>query len=189
MLKKGQRHVLFSFCVCILITGLFSSPSISKDIPSAGSNFPEIQFAVPVLEKDRDYLGIGTDESFSTRDIGSQLVLIEIIGVYCPQCHIQHPLFNKLFFRIKKKSKLFKNIKMFAVAVGANHIEVNHLKKNYRISYPVINDPKFEIHKILGEPRTPFTMIVSKDGKVMFAHLGIVKDIDKFLTRITELIQ
>ena len=129
-------------------------------------------------------MGIGTAETFSINQLNCQLVLIEIVGVYCPQCHIQMPLFNKLFYRIKRDADMCKKSKMLAIAVGANPIEVAYFKKEHQIPYPVIKDPEFEIHKQLGEPRTPFIMLVSRDKKVLFIHLGVIKDLDRFFLQI-----
>ena len=84
---------------------------------------------------------------------------------------------------------MHKKTKILAVAVGTNPIETAYFKKENKIPYPVIKDPKFEIYKLLGEPRTPFIMLVSRDKKVVFAHLGIIKDIDKFFLQIKNFVQ
>lgn len=40
--------------------------------------------------------------------------------------------------------------------------------------------------KLLGEPRTPFTLVVDRTGKVLLAHHGIIKDIDRFFDTVKE---
>jgi hypothetical protein len=99
------------------------------------------------------------------------------------------PYFNKLFYRIKKVPEIYQKTKMLAIAVGASLLEVEYFKKEHRIPYPVIKDPKFEIHKLLGEPRTPFIMLVTREKKVMFAHFGVIKEIDKLFLKIKKLVQ
>lgn len=174
----------------VFVLGLQVVPALSASAPALGSHLPEFQLETPSSEKDKTYLGIGTAfKTFSIGQLDCQLALIEIVGVYCPQCHIQMPFFNKLFYRIKRDDDLYKKTKMIAVAVGANPMELAFFKKEHQIPYPVIKDPEFEIHKLLGEPRTPFTMLVSKDKQVVFAHLGIIKDIDQFLLKIKELLK
>ena len=184
MFKRPLRWMIFPIWIYVLILGFRPISAFSGNIPVVGSYLPEFQLEAPPSGKERAYLGIGAAETFSINQLNCQLVLIEIVGVYCPQCHIQMPLFNKLFYRIKRDADMYKNSKMLAIAVGANPIEIAYFKEKHHIPYPVIKDPEFEIHKLLGEPRTPFIMLVSRDKKVLFAHLGIIKDIDRFFLQI-----
>ncbi len=188
MFNRAPRWIILPLWV-FLVLGLQPIAALSGSTPTPGSYLPEFQLEAPSSEKEKAYLGIGPVATFSINQLNCQLVLIEIVGVYCPQCHIQMPLFNKLFYRIKRDPDMCKKNKMLAVAVGANPTEIAYFKKKHRIPYPVIKDPKFEIHKLLGEPRTPFIMLVSKDKKVVFAHLGVIKDMDKFFLQIKKFIQ
>lgn len=175
--------------IIISILGYFSLPAFSGALPESGSKLPEFRLEVPTSEKDKSYLNIEDAQSFTIDQIDAKLLLLEIVGVYCPQCHIQNPLFNKLFYRIKKNPDMFKKVKIIAIAAGANDMEVEYFKEQYRIPFPVFKDPKFEIHKILGEPRTPYTMILVDDNSVVYTHLGIIEDIDKFFLKIKRLAQ
>jgi peroxiredoxin len=187
MLTKTK--IIFSVWCCMLIIGLFPNTARSGEGLAAGSNLPEFKLNALESKKEIKYLGAVTAQPFSVKDLDCQLIVLEIIGVYCPQCHIQHPLFNKLFHRIRKDSEISEKVKMFSIAAGGNPTEIAYVKKEYRIPFPIIEDPKFEIHKLLGEPRTPFTMLVTKEGKIAFAHLGVVPDIDKFFGQIKKLAQ
>jgi hypothetical protein len=53
----------------------------------------------------------------------------------------------------------------------------------------VIPDESFTIHKVLGEPLTPFTIIANREGKVLFTHLGVIEDIDSFFQLIEDLLK
>jgi len=189
MFKRITRQLFVGWCVCVLIAGFYPISSFSGGIPTEGSFLPQFQLQAPALEKERAYLGIGSRKLFSINEVDSPYILIEIMGVYCPQCHEQAPLFNKLFYRIKKNSTLSKKVKMMAVAIGANPTEVSYVKKEFHIPFPIVMDPEFSIHKLLGEPRTPFTMFATKEGKVVFAHLGVIEDIDSLLLQIGKLAQ
>ena len=189
MFKRSLRSMIFPLWIYVLVVALRPVSALSGSIPVAGSHLPEFQLEAPSSEKERAYLGIGAGETFSVNQPNCQIILIEIVGVYCPQCHIQMPLFNKLFYRIKRDADINEKTKMLAVAIGATAMELAYFKKKHNIPYPVIKDPNFEIHKLLGEPRTPFIMLVSRDKKVVFAHLGIIRDIDKFLLKIKEFLK
>jgi len=189
LFKRPLRWEIFPLWIYILVLGFRPIPAIPGSIPAAGSYLPEFQLEAPSSEKQRAYLGLGALKTFSINQPNCNLILIEIVGVYCPQCHIQMPLFNKLYYRIRRDADMYKKTKMLAIAVGANPVELAYFKKEHNIPYPVIKDPKFEIHKLLGEPRTPFIMLVSRDKKVVYVHLGIIKDIDKFFLQIKEFLQ
>ncbi|MBL7213262.1 MAG: TlpA family protein disulfide reductase [Desulfobacteraceae bacterium] len=188
MPKGIPRYLILIRWICFFtLSGLVPCFALAGGIPATGSYLPDLKIEAPASEKGREYLGIGDEKTFSVKQVNSPFTLIEIVGVYCPKCHAQAPLFNKLFYRLKKAPALFEKIRMLAIAAGANSTEVDYMKKEFSIPFPVVKDPRFEIHKSLGEPRTPFTMIVSKDGKVVFAHLGIIKDIDDFFLQIMKL--
>ena len=187
--KRGLGYKFLMLWICIGVLNLNSVFALAANPPAVGTDLPEFQLETPKSEEERAYLGLKANPSFSITQLKGELVLIEIIGVYCPRCHRQHPLFNKLFYRIKKNTEMFDKIKMLGIAVGANPVEVDYLKKEYRIPYPVIVDPEFDIHKVLGEPRTPFTMLVTKEKKVVFTHLGVIEDIDSFFLQMKALLQ
>jgi peroxiredoxin len=116
------------------------------------------------------------------------LVLVEIIGVYCPQCYQQAPHFNTLFNRLEK-GKLKDQVKMLAIAAGGNIHEIKYLYEQVQYNFPVAPDPHFEIHKLLGEPRTPFTLLVDPHGKVLYTHMGVIENLDALLKLINELLR
>ena len=179
-----QKPMAMSVCFCAIFLSFFLSRAFSKDPPAAGTLLPQFRLRPPDSKEERSYLGITGNDPFSIDQISAKIIMVEIIGVYCPHCHVQAPSFRKLYYRIKKDSELSKRVKMLAIAVGATPMEVAYLKKASRIPYPVLRDPKFKVHKLLGNPRTPFTFLVNKKGKILFEHLGVIGDIDKFLVQI-----
>lgn len=156
-------------------------------LPETGKDLVEFPFNTPATEAEKAYLGIEKAPTFALEDIEAELVLIEIVGVYCPQCHIQFPKMKKLFFRIQKDKPLAGKVKFAAIAMGANSREVAYLRQQFKLPYPVLTDPNFETHKLLGEPRTPFTLLVRRDRKIVYTHLGPIKDMDQFLAQIRKL--
>jgi peroxiredoxin len=170
--------------LAFIVWNLLLSPAWDGNLPTAGSSLPPLLLEPPASKEECRYLGIGPKEKFSLAKVDSRIMLIEIIGVYCPVCHSQAPQFNQLFHRIQKESTLAKQVKMLAVAVGATPMEVSYLKQEFRIPFPIIKDPDFSIHKLLGEPKTPFTMIIHNDGKVIFAHQGALENFESLLLQI-----
>jgi peroxiredoxin len=173
----------------IMILCLICSPNMARGaaLPQKGGTLPVFQLPAPVSADDLKYLGVNGPK-LELKDVPCQVLLVEILGAYCPLCYQQAPLFSKLFARINKRN-LGDKVKMLGVAIGATPMEVDQLRKNGLYEFPIVPDAAFAVHKLLGEPRTPFTMLVGKDGKVLYAHLGVIEDVDAFYQVIQELVK
>ena len=176
MNKKIISSEFFILIAGFLALHCFCETVFSADLPQKGSVLPSIQFFTPPLEEHLKYLGV-KGEKFELKDIDCKVLLIEIIGVYCPYCVEQVPLFTKLFKRLQK-NKLDYKAKMLGVTAGGAPMEVKFLQENGGYKFPLVQDESFAIHKLLSEPRTPFTMLVNRNGEVLYTHLGIIKDIN-----------
>jgi hypothetical protein len=165
----------------------FAGTARGGELPQKDSRLPDFQLPTPSSENDQQYLGV-KGPTFQLKDVSCQVLLVEILGVYCPLCYQQAPLFNKLHGRIAKR-KLDDRVKMLGVAIGATTTEVEHLRKNGSYEYPIVPDESMTVHKLLGEPRTPFTILVSRDGRVLQTHLGVIEDVDSFFQVIQDMVK
>lgn len=163
---------------------LLAGQAVGAGFPQKGGTLPSFQLPSPAAEGDRAYLGVKSPK-FALKDVECQLLVVEIIGVYCPYCYEQAPIFNKLYSRLNRKN-LSGKVKMLAVAAGGTAPEVEYLRNNGSYEFPVVQDESFAVHKLLGEPRTPATLLISRDGKVLHTHLNIMEDIDSFLKIIED---
>jgi len=76
---------------------------------------------------------------------------------------------------------------MMGIAVGNDAKQIRGYKKQFRVSFPVFPDKKFEILDLLGNPATPFMYVATTQGKILLTHGGIIEDLDGFLKEIREL--
>ncbi|MGX9365470.1 peroxiredoxin family protein [Desulfoplanes sp. PS50] len=165
-----------------------AAPSLAQSPPEPGQSLSPITFSLPGKPEDMAYLGIdAAAKDFTLADIQADLIFLEIIGVYCPQCYRQLPLFKDVHTRIER-GKLKNRVKMFSVAAGGNQPEVDLLTKTQQYPFPVLQDPDYTVHKALAEPLTPFTMLLRPDGTVLFTHLGVIEDVDSFYRTIKKLV-
>lgn len=155
--------------------------------PRKGASIPLFTLNAPATQKDCDYLGVEAGKTFGLADVSADILVLEIIGVYCPQCHQQRPHINRLFHRIQREARLAKKVKFLGIAVGASAMEAAYLVRDARIPYPIITDESFVVHKQLGEPRTPFNLVTTRDGTVRWVHLGVIKDMDALYTMLKSL--
>jgi hypothetical protein len=155
--------------------------------PRKGGAMPLLRLNAPATQKDCDYLGVAAGQSFGLADVNADVLVLEIIGVYCPQCHQQRPRINRLYHRVQKETRLAAKVKFLGIAVGASAMEAAYLVRDTRIPYPIITDESFVVHKQLGEPRTPFNLVATRQGQVVWDHLGIIKDMDAFYATLKSL--
>ncbi len=166
------------FLVFICITAAFAD-----DLPKEGDVLPELVFSAPPHQGDAEILGIQPGQKFGLAELERDVILMEVIGVYCAECAKQSPLFNDLFNRLKRR-KLLDRVAFIAMAAGATPMEANYLRESGKYAFPVVHDQKYELHKKLSEAKTPFTMLVRPDGTVLFAHLGVYDDVDDLYEKI-----
>lgn len=185
---RSSRKMMGMIALTVLLSpSLVSGTAWSAGLPKKGDTLPSLALQSPDSEKAKEYLGI-RQKSFRLGDIPGRLLLVEVIGVYCPQCYQQAPIFNTLFNRIEK-GKLKGQVKMLAIAAGGNMNEIKYLYEQVQYNFPVVPDPQFEIHKLLGEPRTPFTLLVDPQGKVLYTHMGVIENVDALLKLMNELVR
>jgi hypothetical protein len=173
--------------VLTLCLGSLPGTLLCAGLPQQDSKLPAFNLPAPSLEDDQKYLGV-KGPTFQLADVACEVLLVEILGVYCPLCYQQAPLFNKLFARINKKN-LGEKVKMLGIAIGATTMELDYLRKKGSYDYPVVQDESSAVHKLLGEPRTPFTLLVGRDGTVLYTHLGVIEDVDAFFQQIQDFVK
>jgi hypothetical protein len=181
-LAMGLHGLALALC---LLAGLAHPlPALGEDLPKVGGVLPPLVFAAPPLKEDVAYLKL-KGQSFRLADLKARLVWLEVIGIYCTRCYEQAPKINRLHKSLAKAG-LGQQVKMLAMAAGGTVIECEHVRKNKQYLYPVVPDEDFALHKLLGEPRTPFAMLINAEGRVLYTHLGVMEDTEGLLPMIKE---
>jgi peroxiredoxin len=189
-MKEGEmspapKTAVMARLVLCLAALVFSVNAYAAEPPKAGDVLAAFEMPPPADAAEAEYLGVSQGKSFSFKDVGAPFLLIEVIGVYCPICFKQAPLMDKLFKKIQADPGLSQKVRMLGLATGATPQELAYLKKQKLYAFPVVNDPDYAAHKSIGEPKTPFTMLVDKNGKVLLTHLGLIDDLNAFFREIS----
>ena len=184
-----MRHAtgaLFSSFVVSLLAGLilFADSAYGAEKISPGATLPQFTLTAPDGPEIKEYLGLKNLKTFTLSQIPAKFILIEFFSLYCPICHKQAPAANKIYKVIRQDPALNKDIKMIGIGTGNNQREVEAFKTNLRVPFPLFTDIDFKIHKKIGEPRTPFTILTTNKGKVLLIHSGVVEDTDEFISKI-----
>ncbi|UCF01868.1 MAG: TlpA family protein disulfide reductase [Deltaproteobacteria bacterium] len=183
-MRTVRSVFLFILMLALCSVGIAFCPVYGAETISPGMKLPEFTINLPDSEETRQYLGLKDLNSFSVKQISAKLVLLEIFSLYCPHCHRQAPKANKLYKIIRDNQDLDNDIKVIGIGAGNSLREINVYRTKFRVAFPLAPDRNFEIHKSLGGPRTPFTIIASCGGEVLLTHQGVVEDLDEFLRQI-----
>ena len=169
------------------ISFLFLSGAVgaATQPPAVGGKLPEITLAVPQNTELQMYLGVSGKQTFAIPEIKAEVVLIEIFSMYCPFCQKEAPSINAMYCKIESDEKLKGKVKLIGIGVGNSAFEVGYFKKVYNIPFPLFPDGDFEIHKKLGEVRTPYFIgiRIMEDGsyKIYYSKLGGADDADELM--------
>lgn len=125
-----------------------------------GEPFPDTAVNAPQASSDRGYLGLPSDGLFSVSDISADLVLVEMLNVHCEDCLKRVEVYNTLFRKIAADPATRDRVKMMAVAVGNTAAEIQTFSSEYPVLFPVVADPRFNLHAATGRPVTPFSILV-----------------------------
>lgn len=158
----------------LLLCALAAASARAADLPGAGDVLPPLVFQNTLSAAERAALGVGDGPTFSLSDVGASLILFEFFGVYCSVCHEQAPDFNRLVKSLGRDAKTKDAVRVLALAAGATDMELEYSREAMKAAYPMLNDPDFTVHKQLGEPKTPFAILMRPDGTVLWTHLGAI---------------
>lgn len=178
--------VFIRLTVFLLLT--LPAAAASADPPAVGRPMPALTLTAPQDPAWQEMLGVQGKTAFAPADLPGDLIFLEVIGVYCPQCVKQSPGFKTLFNRLNK-GKLKGRVTMFALAAGGTEAEIRQLAGTGQYLFPIVSDPDYAAHKMLGEPLTPFTIVFRPDGEVLYTHLGILEDIDGLYQQIKAMLE
>lgn len=170
-----------------LFPALFRAAPAQAELPKVGDTLPSFTIAPFAVEADAAALGLAANAPFTIADIPTPYVLIEIIGVYCPICHEMSPQLTRLTKRLKR-AHLDTRITLLGIAAGGTPMEVQYIRQR-EYAFPVSPDTDYAIYDLLDKPKTPFTMIVDRQGTVRYAHRGMIPDMDALFRIIQELEQ
>jgi thiol-disulfide isomerase/thioredoxin len=155
--------------------------------PQVGGVFPEIELSKSANPADLKYLGLSGSGMFKIQQIKADVVIVEIFSMYCPYCQGEAPNVNNLYSLIENNPVLKNKIKIIGIGINNSLFETDIFKNKYKISFPLVPDGDFKLHKIIGEVRTPYFIVVKlRDGKteVIYSKLGALGDNKVFLEKI-----
>jgi hypothetical protein len=193
MVRLRRRR--FSFFLTLLFCSLILVvPASGKKSPKGtkfGDLFPRYTFPPLISTGDLAYLGLSEGKAFTLGDIQADLIVLELLNIYCTSCQKQAPIYNDIFDLVESDPAMKGKVKWMGVGVGNNQREVESFRSRKRIPFPIVTDTQFKLYEVIGGPggiRTPFTILVRKDEKgrgiVVDSHMGFRRNKDEIIEEI-----
>jgi peroxiredoxin len=183
-----KRKIVGSFLMLLIGSFISLNATGGSQTPVEGERLPDFTLSVPQKLEHRSYLGLPDTKKFKIHQIKTEVVVIEIYSMYCPHCQREAPALNELYHYIENSEKLRGRIKMIGIGAGNSEYEVNFFQKRYNVPFPLFPDGDFNIHKLLGEVRTPyfFGLKIQPDGshRIFFSQLGGAQDARQLLDEL-----
>ena len=176
--------------VVVLLGVLFPLYVSAAQPPATGDSLPALKFSVPAERGDRAYLGLPGGDFFEVPQVRAEVVILEVMSMYCPFCQKEAPAVNELYRLIEENPKLKGKIKLIGIGAGNSSYELKVFREKYQVPFPLIPDRDFAIHVALGEVRTPYFIgvKVEKDvSMVFYSRLGGFENAGAFLGEILRL--
>lgn len=160
----------------------------AEKAPVVGELLVGIRLDAPENPDKRAYLEIAESGTFDPTTVTGRLLIIEIFSMYCPHCQREAPAVNRLYQAIEASETLRGRVKIIGIGVGNSTYEVDHFRKYYQIPFPLFPDEDFDIHKSVGEVRTPFFIIAdigpNDKGRVLWTGKGNMDKLETFMNRL-----
>jgi peroxiredoxin len=186
-----MKKIFACLATAVLFLSATAVIAAQNDPPQVGRPLPEIKLLKPVNAGELKYLSLAGSGTFTVDQISGAAVIIQIFSMYCPYCQKDAPNVNRLYGLIENNPALKGKIKIIGIGVGNSAFEVETFKKKYKVEFPLIPDSDFIIHKIVGEVRTPYFMVVKLNGskklEVVYSRLGAQESVEAFLAEIVKL--
>jgi thiol-disulfide isomerase/thioredoxin len=186
---KDMKKILMSLTILsFLWIGLATSAFSNDPPPLKDEVLQKIILPIPKNPEEKNYLALSGATTFKIQQIKAKVVFIEIFSMYCPYCQGDAPKINELYQRIENDPDLKTKIKMIGIGAGNSLFEVEVYKKKYQVPFPLFPDKDFVIHKVCGEPRTPYFIVVKinddKSYQIVLSQLGGFPGAEPFLEQI-----
>lgn len=181
-----------SIITIMLILASAAAMAAPAQPPQVGSSLPDMKLQKPSDSTEMKYLGLSGSGTFSPDEVKAQALIIQIFSMYCPYCQKDAPNVNRFFGLIENNPNLKGKIKILGMGVGNTPFEVATFKKKYKVEFPLISDADFKVHKIVGEVRTPYFIVVKLNGpkklEVVYSRLGAHENVEVFLAEVVKLV-
>ncbi|MBN2202036.1 TlpA family protein disulfide reductase [bacterium] len=155
-------------CLAMILNG---QPADTSGHTSVGRIAPD--FSAMTLE----------GRSFTLSEMKGRPVVINFFAIWCPSCRMELPELQKTVW------EPFRNAGLEVLAVGREHTaaELDTFRVRHGFTFDFAPDPDRSIFRLYADKFIPRTLLVGRDGRIVFQTLGYKPgDMDTLALRVAD---
>jgi len=175
--RRALRIAILVFLCCSHLPVSVAASGMTGDKPAVGDPAPI--FRAMDIE--------GTETSLEEILKAGKTVLLNFWGLRCSSCIEEIAYLNPLFEKYRLRGVVFLGVNVDGVKVDVLRTMMPKMPNIPR--YTVLADPAFEIPDLYNMTAAPLSIVIGKDGKILYRHEGFKpgdeKEIEDALMRAT----
>ncbi|MCX5889350.1 MAG: TlpA disulfide reductase family protein [Deltaproteobacteria bacterium] len=188
-MKLRNKSIALGCCLSLVIFFCAAPLLAAETEPKVGQTVGAVKFAKPISEDDAKYLGLAKAEEFTLKDVKSPYVYVEQFNTSCPHCMHQAPILNDLYNKVQQDAALKDKLKFMSVGQGNDEMGAKGWKVIQKVPFPVIPDPNSGLGKALNFSPYPVSMVLDKNGKILWVEIGAFESADDALKAIKAVVK
>jgi thiol-disulfide isomerase/thioredoxin len=180
----NRKSRWFAGVCCLALLLFIAAVSLAADVEPKVGQTVNAKFPKPATDEEAKYFGLDTAKEFTLKDVKAPYVLVEQFSTTCPHCLHQAPIMNQLHNLVGQDAALKDKIKFMGLGQGNDANAVKMWKAFQKIPFPQIADPKSSFGDALNFHPYPVSVLLDKNGKILWVHIGTFESADEALKEI-----
>ena len=134
-----------------MIFGICLLTGAAHGLIKPGELFPRMRFDLSLHKDSSKYFGLKKDKEIDISEINAEVLMVEVLSVYCVSCMSQTAYDRELYSMIEENKKTAGKVKMIGIGAGNNLREVNKFIDEFSVPYPVFPDYTFAQYNQVGQ--------------------------------------
>ena len=104
---------------------------------NVGDPFPPFNLKNNLTQTELAALQLPSEKTISLQQFTSEIIIIELLNIYCHTCQLQVPVFNELWDKVQSDTILRSKVSILGITVGNNAQEINKFQKSLQPLTPL----------------------------------------------------